>query len=133
MTVWSVNGIGLSPNTGRSTINPRTGKYSFQADGAFFNVSPFSVTLSQKVSVKPGRTYNLALSTKQDVPSCVFKGFYDAYPIFADVKFSGTNYATTTAQIPGLATLSGSGVLSITAFDCFGTSVWFDDISLTPA
>ena len=133
MSVWSVNGIGLSPNTGRSTVNPRTGKYSFQAQGAIFGVNPFSVTLSQRVSLAPGKTYNLALSTKQNVPTCVFSGFYNELPIFANFKFKGTNYATTTAQIPGLATLSGPGVLSVSATDCVGTSVWFDDISLTPA
>jgi hypothetical protein len=133
MSVWGISGIGLSSNTGRSTVNPRTGKYSFQAQGAIFNINPFSVTLAQTVSLMPGKTYNLALSTKQNVPTCVFSGFYNEFPIFANFKFSGTNYATTTAQIPGIATLSGPGVLRISATDCAGTSVWFDDISLTQA
>ncbi|KAF3009848.1 hypothetical protein E8E13_010523 [Curvularia kusanoi] len=133
MSPWTIGGIGYSSSTGRSTVNPRTGKYSFQAQGMLFAISPFSVTLSQTVSVVPGKAYNLALSTKQNVPSCMFSGFYNEVPIFANVKFTGTNYATTTAQIPSLSTLSKNGVLRISATGCFGTSVWFDDISLTQA
>ncbi|KAG9198121.1 hypothetical protein G6514_010447 [Epicoccum nigrum] len=129
MSPWYISGLYF--DAGRSTSKPHSGKYSFRAHGSVRFL--FDVTLSQKVSVVPDTAYNLFLSVKQNIPTCVFSGFYEDVPIFADVKLTGTDYATIAAQIPIFATGFDSGALTIAATGCLGTSVWFDDISMTPA
>ena len=135
MSPWSVTGNGINQaNTGRSTVNPRTGKYSLQAQGNGGIIpTPYTVTLSQNVKVVPGKTYNLAFSTKQNVPSCFLSSTFNNVPVVNSIRPADSNYATTTAVIPAVSTTSGTGTLSITATGCLGTSIWFDDISLTPA